>query len=68
MEHSNSKSRRKKFYSKQSEEKSLRKVAELFYSFQTTPDEVEKYVELTEKTPGAKIMMQSCSNDDCACH
>ena len=44
-----------KLYCKLSEKKHLRKVAELFYSFLTTPDEVEKYVELTEKRVKQKL-------------
>ena len=40
------KSAREKLCSKLSEEQSLRKVAESFYIFLTTPDEVEKYVEM----------------------
>ena len=35
---------RKKIYSKLNEEQNLRKVAESFNIFLTTPDEVEKYV------------------------
>ena len=46
------------FYSKLREEKQVRKVAVSLYSFLTTPDEVEKYVELTEKF----------STDSCAHH
>ena len=34
------------------------KYAELFYSFLTTLDEVEKYVELIQKIPDEKTMMQ----------
>ena len=40
-----------------SEEEILKKVIKLFCSFLTTQEKVEKYVELTEKTPEAKIMM-----------
>ena len=36
---------REALHSKLGEGKSLRKVAESFYTFLTTPDEVEKYVE-----------------------
>ena len=39
------KSTREKLYSKLSEEKYLRKVANSLYVFLTTPDEVEKYVQ-----------------------
>ena len=39
----------KVFYSALCEEEQVRKIAESFYSFRTTPDEVEKYVELIEK-------------------
>ena len=49
------KSTREKLYSKLSEEQKLRKVAKSLYAFLTTPDEVEKYVE----------MIQSNSSDDC---
>ena len=49
------KSTRKKLYPKLSEEQNLRKVAESLYIFVTTPDEVEKYVEIT----------QSNSSDNC---
>ena len=44
----------KKFYSKLKEEKNLRKFAEPFYIFLTTPDEGGKYVEI----------MQSNSSDE----
>ena len=40
------KSAREKLYSKLSEEKFLRKIAELLYIFLTAPDEVEKYAML----------------------
>ena len=53
-------------YSKLSEGKNLRRVAELFYTFLTTPDEVAKDVELIEKNVGKKITPQSSSFDDCA--
>ena len=43
-----------KFYSKLKEEQNLRKFAESFYIFLTTPDEGGKYVEL----------MQSNSSDE----
>ena len=33
--------------------------------FLVTPYEVEKYVELNERKPEAKIMMKSGSSDDC---
>ena len=58
------KSTRAKLYSKLSEEKNLRKVAELFYSFLITPDKIEKYVQLTEKMSEAKFVMQSSSSND----
>ena len=35
-----------KYFKSTREEQNLRKVAKLFYIFQTTPDEVEKYVQL----------------------
>ena len=43
------KSTREKFYSHLCEEKNLRKIAEFFYIFLTTPDELKKYVEFIEK-------------------
>ena len=49
------KSTREKLYSKLNEEQSLRKVSKWFYIFQTTPDEVGKYVEI----------MHSNSSDNC---
>ena len=54
------KSGREKFYSKLGEEKIFKKPN------LTTPDKIEKYAELIEKTPEAKIMMQSSSSDNCA--
>ena len=56
------KSSRKKLYSELREEKNLRKVVDLFYSFLTTA------VKLIEKMPEAKIMMQSSYSDDCLHH
>ena len=61
------KSVREKLYCKLSEEKRLRKVAELFYSFLTTPDEVGKYAKLIEKTSEAKIIIQSSSSYNFVC-
>ena len=52
------KSMREKLYSKLSEEKNLRKFAELLDIFLATPDDVEKYVE----------MIQSSTSDNCICH
>ena len=52
------KSTKEKLYSKLNEKKNLRKVVDSFYIFLTTPDEVEKYVE----------MMQSSCSDNCICH
>ena len=40
------------------------KVAELFCRFLTTLDDVKKYVELIQKIPEAKTMMQLCSSDN----
>ena len=48
--------------------KNVRKVAEGFYTFLATPDEMEKYVKLIGKTPEEKIMMQSSSSDEFARH
>ena len=44
------KSMREKLYSKLSEEKNLRKFAELLDIFLTTPDDVEKYVEMIQSS------------------
>ena len=52
------KSARKKLYSKLCEEQNIRKIVKSFYIFPTTPDEVEKYVE----------MMQSNPSDNCVHH
>ena len=57
------KSTREALYSELGKEQNLRKGAESFYNFLKTPDEVEKYVELVEKTPEAKIRIQSSSSD-----
>ena len=46
-----SKSTREKLYSKLSEEKNLWKVAESIYIFPTTPDKLEKYVEIMQSNP-----------------
>ena len=40
---------KEKIYSKLNEEQNFRKVAETLYIFLTTPDEVEKYVEMVIK-------------------
>ena len=45
-------------FSKLCEEENIRKVAESLYIFLTTPDEVEKYVEI----------IQSNSSDSCVHH
>ena len=58
-------STRQKLYCQLNEEKNLRKITESFYSFQTMLDEVKKYVELIKKMQETKIMMQSCSSDNC---
>ena len=52
-----SRSMREKLCSKLSEEQNYEKVVESLYIFLTTPDGVEKYVE----------MMQSSSSDNCIC-
>ena len=52
-------------YSNLSEGKDLRRVAEVFYTFLATPNEVEKYVELIEKKYRKKITPQSSSFDNC---
>ena len=51
-------STKEKLYSRLNEEQNLRKVVESLFIFLTTPDEVEKYVE----------MMQSRSSDNCIYH
>ena len=48
------KSTREKLYPNLSEEKSLKEVAESFYSFRSTPGEVERYIELNEKSKTKK--------------
>ena len=45
------KSTGRKLHSTLGEEKKIRKVTESFYTFLTTPDEVEKCVELIRKMP-----------------
>ena len=47
---------REKLYSKLSEEQNHRKVADLFYIFLTTPDEVEKYVEIMQLNSSDKYV------------
>ena len=49
------KSTREELYSKRNEEQNLKKVTKSLYTFLTTPDEVEKYVDI----------MQSNSSDSC---
>ena len=49
------KSTRENLYFKGGEEKNERNVAESSYTLLTTPDKVEKYVELIEKMPEVKI-------------
>ena len=56
-----------KLYLKLNEEKNLKEVAGEFYSFITTPDITEGYIELIEKMSEAKAIMQSSSTDRCAC-
>ena len=51
-------STREKLYSKLSEKQNFIKVVELLYIFPTTPDEVEKYVD----------MIQSSYSDNCISH
>ena len=51
-------STREKLYSKLSEKQNFIKVVELLYIFLTTPDEVEKYVD----------MIQSSYSDNCISH
>ena len=48
-------SMREKLYSELCQEQNLRKIGESLYIFLTTPDEVEKYVKVT----------QSNSSDSC---
>ena len=47
----------RKFYSKLSEEKNLRIIAELFYNFLATLDKVGKFVEIINKWLEAKTMI-----------
>ena len=47
---------REKLYSKLSEEQNRRKVADSFYIFLTTPDEVEKYVEIMQLNSSDKYV------------
>ena len=47
---------REKLYSKLSEEQNHRKVADSFYIFLTTPDEVEKYVEIMQLNSSDKYV------------
>ena len=49
---------KKKLYSKLSEEQNLRKVVESLYIFQTTPDEVEEYVEIMQSNSSDNSMDQ----------
>ena len=55
-------------YSKLGEEKNLREVADLFYTFLGTPDEIEKYAEFIEKASKAKLRMQSTFSCECVRH
>lgn len=55
---------KQELYSKLEKERNLRKVAELFYAFLTTPDEMENFVELFDKLK-TKIPMHLRSSDDC---
>ena len=43
----------------------MKKAVKSFYSFLTTHEEAEKYVELIEKTQEAKIIMQPSFSDNC---
>ena len=47
---------REKLYSKLSEEQNHRKVADSFYIFLTTPDEVEKHVEIMQLNSSDKYV------------
>ena len=55
---------KQELYSKLEKERNLRKVAELFYAFLTTPDEMENFVELFDKLK-TKIAMHLRTSDDC---
>ena len=50
------KSTRKKLYSNLSEEQNLRKFTEFLYIFITTPDEVQKYVEIMQSNSSDKYV------------
>ena len=51
-----SKSIREKLYSKLSEEQNIWKFAELLYIFLSTPNEVEKYVEIMQSSLSDKYV------------
>ena len=59
---------RQKSYSKLSEKKISEKLLNRFIVFLTTPDEKEKYVDIIEKTPEGKAMIQSSSSSNCVCY
>ena len=51
-------SMREKLYSELSEEQSLRKIGESLYIFLTTPDEVEKYVKVTQSNSSDSYVLK----------
>ena len=51
-------SMREKLYSELCEEQSLRKIGESLYIFLTTPDEVEKYVKVTQSNSSDSYVLK----------
>ena len=51
-------SMREKLYSKLCEEQNLRKIGESLYIFLTTPDEVEKYVKVTQSNSSDSYVLK----------
>ena len=49
---------REKLYSELCEEQSLRKIGESLYIFLTTPDEVEKYVKVTQSNSSDSYVLK----------
>ena len=51
-------SMREKLYSELCEEQNLRKIGESLYIFLTTPDEVEKYVKVTQSNSSDSYVLK----------
>ena len=51
-------SMREKLYSELCEEQSLRKIGESLYIFLTTPDEVEKFVKVTQSNSSDSYVLK----------